>query len=169
MDHSDAYVVCISSTLIRNTQQAYSRLRSIDCIKGLVQKQSNRPRSIHPRRTILIKTRSIVEHRQDVDDDETKAGESDLSHAVRQASFLNEKQMRLTAFGAIDIGMSLTTLFHQYGLSTYREIKLLSTPTMHHQHVGGPAIPRVTMSAYQNICTRAASAAAPAVCKPCRG
>lgn len=33
-----------------------------------------------------------------------------------------------TAFGAIDIGMSLMTLFHQYGLRTYLEIRLLSTP-----------------------------------------
>ena len=61
----------------RPTLMRPSRLRPINRIKRLIQKQSNCPTRIHPRRHILIKRGIIPKQGQEVEDDEGEAGKGD--------------------------------------------------------------------------------------------
>ena len=53
------------------------RLCSINCIKGLIKKQSQRPTCIYPRRTILIECWIIPQQGQHVDYHETETSQRD--------------------------------------------------------------------------------------------
>lgn len=59
-------------------QEEDIRLHPIHSIKSLIQKQPNRPTKIYPRRTIPIQGRSIIKHRQEIDNHETEAGQRNL-------------------------------------------------------------------------------------------
>ena len=54
------------------------RLRAIDSIKGLIEKESDRPGRIHPGRTVLVEVWRVVEEREDVCDHESESTEGDL-------------------------------------------------------------------------------------------
>ena len=56
----------------------YLRLRAIDGVKGLVEKESDRPGRIHPRWTVLVEVGCVVEEREDVCDHESESTEGDL-------------------------------------------------------------------------------------------
>lgn len=83
-DHSasfSGYENQISKTGIPNTNTSPDdrlRLHPIHRIKGLIQPQAQGPGGIDPRGTILIQSRIIPEHGQEVGDDEHEARKSDL-------------------------------------------------------------------------------------------
>lgn len=56
----------------------YIRLRPVDGVKGLIQKESHGPGSVHPWRAVLVQAGAVVEHREEVDDYEAKACKCDL-------------------------------------------------------------------------------------------
>lgn len=54
------------------------RLAAIDSIEGLVEEQANGPTCINPSRHVLIHSRRVVEHRQDVYDNKREPAEGNL-------------------------------------------------------------------------------------------
>jgi len=54
------------------------RLRAIDGVKGLIEKEAYRPGRIHPRRTVPIEVWRVAEEREDVCDHESESTEGDL-------------------------------------------------------------------------------------------
>lgn len=65
-----------------------SRLRAVNSVESLIKKQPDRPRRVDPARAFLVKGGCVVEHSQDVDEDESEAGERDSvrSHGERELS-----------------------------------------------------------------------------------
>lgn len=61
---------CVSPSIRNQAERRKAdlnvRLTSIDSIKSLIQKQTNRPARVHPARTVLIHARGVVQHRQDI-------------------------------------------------------------------------------------------------------